>query len=60
MDYNRKVEEAIANGEELIDPTWKASDSVCRERAPRLTPLPSIVTVADEFADMPLQVGKKA
>jgi S-DNA-T family DNA segregation ATPase FtsK/SpoIIIE len=22
------VEEAIANGEDLIDPTWKASDSV--------------------------------
>ena len=59
-DYNRKVEEAIANGEELIDPTWKASDSVAGERAPRLTPLPSIVIVADEFADMIMQVGKKA
>lgn len=59
-DYNRKVEEAIANGEDLIDPTWKASDSVVGERAPRLTPLPSIVIVADEFADMIMQVGKKA
>jgi DNA segregation ATPase FtsK/SpoIIIE, S-DNA-T family len=59
-DYNRKVEEAIANGEELYDPTWKASDSVVGERAPRLTPLPSIVIVADEFADMIMQVGKKA
>ena len=59
-DYNRKVEEAIANGEDLIDPTWKASDSVAGERAPRLTPLPSIVIVADEFADMIMQVGKKA
>ena len=59
-DYNRKVEEAIANGEELIDPTWKASDSVVGERAPRLMPLPSIVIVADEFADMIMQVGKKA
>ena len=54
------MEEAIANGEELIDPTWKASDSVVGERAPRLTPLPSIVIVADEFADMIMQVGKKA
>ena len=24
-DYNRKVEEALANGEDLFDPTWKAS-----------------------------------
>ena len=54
------MEEAIANGEDLIDPTWKASDSVVGERAPRLTPLPSIVIVADEFADMIMQVGKKA
>ena len=59
-DYNRKVEEAIANGEDLIDPTWKASDSVVGERAPRLQTLPSIVIVADEFADMIMQVGKKA
>ena len=59
-DYNRKVEEAIANGEDLIDPTWKASDSVVGERAPRLQSLPSIVIVADEFADMIMQVGKKA
>ncbi|MFU9046092.1 DNA translocase FtsK [Acinetobacter tibetensis] len=59
-DYNRKVEEALANGEDLIDPTWKASDSVVGERAPRLAPLPSIVIVADEFADMIMQVGKKA
>jgi hypothetical protein len=33
---------------------------VAGERAPRLTPLPSIVIVADEFADMIMQVGKKA
>ncbi|WP_445115077.1 DNA translocase FtsK [Acinetobacter sp. WZC-1] len=59
-DYNRKVEEAIANGEDLIDPTWKPGDSATQERAARLTPLPSIVIVADEFADMIMQVGKKA
>ncbi|MEB3754745.1 DNA translocase FtsK [Acinetobacter sp. MD2(2019)] len=59
-DYNRKVEEALANGEDLIDPTWKPSDSAVQDRAPRLTPLPSIVIVADEFADMIMQVGKKA
>lgn len=59
-DYNLKVEEAIANGEDLIDPTWKPSDSATQDRAPRLQPLPSIVIVADEFADMIMQVGKKA
>ncbi|MFT4021762.1 MAG: DNA translocase FtsK 4TM domain-containing protein [Acinetobacter sp.] len=59
-DYNRKVEEALERGEDLIDPTWKPSDSATQERAPRLTPLPMIVIVADEFADMIMQVGKKA
>ncbi|MDQ8934530.1 DNA translocase FtsK [Acinetobacter rudis] len=59
-DYNRKVEEALANGEDLIDPTWKPGDSATQERAPRLTSLPMIVIVADEFADMIMQVGKKA
>lgn len=59
-EYNRKVEEAIANGEDLIDPTWKPEQSVTQQRAPRLQPLPMIVIVADEFADMIMQVGKKA
>lgn len=59
-DYNRKVEEALERGEDLIDPTWKPSDSATQERAPRLQPLPMIVIVADEFADMIMQVGKKA
>ncbi|RKG30189.1 DNA translocase FtsK [Acinetobacter tianfuensis] len=60
MDYNRKVQEALANGEDLFDPTWKASESVAGERAPRLQEMPLIVIVADEFADMIMQVGKKA
>ncbi|KAA8735089.1 DNA translocase FtsK [Acinetobacter qingfengensis] len=59
-DYNRKVEEALARGEDLIDPTWKPNDSATQDRAPRLQPLPMIVIVADEFADMIMQVGKKA
>ncbi|WP_111895677.1 DNA translocase FtsK [Acinetobacter sp. MB5] len=59
-DYNRKVEEALERGEDLIDPTWKPSDSATQERAPRLQSLPMIVIVADEFADMIMQVGKKA
>ncbi len=59
-DYNRKIEEAIANGEDLIDPTWKPDDSATQSRAPRLQTMPLIVIVADEFADMIMQVGKKA
>ncbi|NHC04538.1 DNA translocase FtsK [Acinetobacter sp. 187] len=59
-DFNRKVEEAIANGEDLIDPTWKPEDSATQSRAPRLQTMPLIVIVADEFADMIMQVGKKA
>ena len=59
-DFNRKIEDAMLSGEDLIDPTWKASDSATQERAPRLQPMPLIVIVADEFADMIMQVGKKA
>ncbi|CAF4222966.1 unnamed protein product [Rotaria magnacalcarata] len=58
--FNQKVEEAIANGEELIDPTWKVDDYAIQQTAPRLKPLPMIVVVADEFADMIMQVGKKS
>ncbi len=58
--FNQKVNQAIANNELLYDPTWKASDSAIRTQAPKLEPLPMIVVVADEFADMIMQVGKKA
>ncbi len=59
-EFNRKVNEAIARGEDLLDPTWKPQDSAVQDRAPRLQALPLIVIVADEFADMIMQVGKKA
>lgn len=59
-EFNRKVNEAIERGEDLLDPTWKPNDSAVQDRAPRLQPLPLIVIVADEFADMIMQVGKKA
>jgi S-DNA-T family DNA segregation ATPase FtsK/SpoIIIE len=59
-EFNRKVNEAIERGEDLLDPTWKPNDSAVQDRAPRLQALPSIVIVADEFADMIMQVGKKA
>ena len=58
-EFNRKVSEAAERGEDLIDPLWKPDEHVS-DRAPRLRPLPLIVIVADEFADMIMQVGKKA
>ncbi len=58
--YNQKVTEANERGEELYDPLWRPEDSALQQRAPRLKTMPMIVVVADEFADMIMQVGKKA
>jgi S-DNA-T family DNA segregation ATPase FtsK/SpoIIIE len=58
--YNQKVTEATERGEELYDPLWRPDDSALQQRAPRLKTMPMIVVVADEFADMIMQVGKKA
>ena len=53
--YNRKVKRAIADGEPLLDPLAEAADAVAEE----LVPLPCIVVVVDELADMMMTVGKK-
>jgi S-DNA-T family DNA segregation ATPase FtsK/SpoIIIE len=53
--FNRQVNEATARGEPIKDPLWKLED----EEAPDLIPLPTIVVVIDEFADMMMVVGKK-
>ncbi|WOX07327.1 DNA translocase FtsK [Microbulbifer pacificus] len=61
--FNRKVKEANAAGEPLIDPTWQpdpmSSVPEAEQTAPHLKPLPAIVVVIDEFADMMMIVGKK-
>ncbi|WP_166215815.1 MULTISPECIES: DNA translocase FtsK [Microbulbifer] len=61
--FNRKVKEAIAAGEPLIDPIWQpdpmSSVPEAEQTAPHLKPLPAIVVVIDEFADMMMIVGKK-
>ena len=59
-EFNRKILEAEERGEDILDPLWKASDSAVQDRPPRLKTLPLIVIVADEFADMIMQIGKKA
>ena len=56
--FNRKVKDAIKAGEPILDPLWKAEESL-EESAPELTTLPYIVVVVDEFADMMMIVGKK-
>lgn len=65
---NRKINEAKARGEPLVDPIWKAEDNRLEPRldddapppaAPELETMPYIVVVVDEFADMMMMVGKK-
>jgi len=55
--YNRKVNEAIANGNPLVDPTFVPEQD--GDTAPELTPMPFIVVIIDELADMMMMVGKK-
>lgn len=56
--YNEKVGQAIKNGKPIMDPSWDPTKHVDTE--PKiLEPLPYIVIVIDEFADMIMVVGKK-
>ncbi|KTD20484.1 DNA translocase FtsK [Legionella israelensis] len=56
--FNAKIGEAIAQGEPLTDPLWKAGTSM-NESVPLLEKLPYIVVIIDELADMMMVVGKK-
>lgn len=59
--YNKKVKEAIKAGTPIVDPLYQAELSLTPTAAPpTLEPMPFIVVVVDEFADMMMQVGKKA
>ncbi|PHQ26267.1 cell division protein FtsK [Marinobacter guineae] len=59
--YNRKVKDAAAAGEPLLDPFWKPDEYLANDEQerPELETLPFIVVVIDEFADMMMIVGKK-
>lgn len=54
--YNKKVKDAIDRGEPIADPTMPVEPG---EVAPTLEPLPFIVVVIDELADMMMVVGKQ-
>ena len=60
--YNRKVKDAIAAGTPIPDPTFvwpEIEDDEKPIEHPTLTPLPFVVIVIDELADMMMIVGKK-
>ncbi|WP_420591002.1 DNA translocase FtsK [Bacterioplanoides sp.] len=56
--FNKKVKDAMEAGESIVDPTWQIDKSF-DTTPPTLEPLPYIVIVIDEFADMMMMVGKK-
>ena len=60
--YNRKVRDAIDAGKPLKDPIFKPPDLFDEDKPiehPTLLPLPFIVVIIDELADMMMIVGKK-
>ncbi|MGD8976631.1 MAG: DNA translocase FtsK 4TM domain-containing protein [Gammaproteobacteria bacterium] len=60
--YNRKVSDAIDKGTPFPDPLYVAPeilDEDERPEPPTLTPLPFVVVIVDELADMMMIVGKK-
>ncbi|MGB6604474.1 MAG: DNA translocase FtsK 4TM domain-containing protein [Steroidobacteraceae bacterium] len=61
--FNRRVKDATDAGKPIRDPVMmqKAANdpSIDQRQIPDLTPLPYIVVVIDEFADLMMIVGKK-
>ncbi|MGN6788349.1 MAG: DNA translocase FtsK [Rhodanobacteraceae bacterium] len=57
--FNKKVRDAESAGQPLPDPLFKANPDAPEEKAEPLQPLPFIVVIIDEFADMMMIVGKK-
>ena len=57
--YNRKVKDAIDAGKPIKDPLFNPDNVMPGTQPMDLKPLPYIVVVVDEFADLFMVVGKK-
>ncbi len=57
--FNKKINKAIADGEPILDPFFDEAGRAMGLEPEELKPLPYIVVVIDEFADMMMIVGKK-
>ena len=61
--YNRRVKDSIQEGKPILDPVLMqqaANDPSIDQRAiPNLEPLPYVVVIIDELADLMMIVGKK-
>lgn len=57
--FNKKIKKAIADGEPILDPFFDEVTRGIGLEPEELKPLPFIVVVIDEFADMMMIVGKK-
>ncbi len=57
--FNKKVKDEEAKGQPLLDPLFRPDGTNPLMKAEPLEPLPYIVVIIDEFADMMMIVGKK-
>lgn len=57
--YNKKINEAIEAEKPIINPLWQPNPMFEEEDPDTLEPLPHIVIIIDELADMMMVVGKK-
>lgn len=59
IGYNIKVSTAVTSGHPIPDPSIPRESLHLFAEQPTLTPLPYIVVIIDELADMMMMVGKK-
>lgn len=57
--FNEKIRESLTKNTPIKDPVWLQLNPGKLHDCPTLTPLPYIVVLVDEFADMMMVVGKK-